>query len=124
MYPVDIQQWENATVTPEMKKKSIDALRSGVFIQHIGTLHNEDRTQFCCIGVMGQVNGCLTGRNTRATAAALDLHEILTLDASEFLYEKLGKRYAGSELGVVLVSLNDEYRWNFDRIADFLQVAI
>ena len=93
------------------KEEWADALRSGKFKQHHGTLSNakvasqlSKATAFCCIGVLGVLAG------------------ITTSNEQDSAY-KLAEELTGGRQGT-LVNKNDTYRNTFEEIADYLDTLV
>jgi hypothetical protein len=129
-------------MTPENKTKILEALRYGGFKQarhrlvggHISTVDS-----YCCVAVAAVALGgkfsmqhsCPIFQNYfnpitlyAGKFAGLDKVE-LSQTALEYLKEhKVEAAADWVDMINVMVELNDIYNWNFDQIADFLEVAL
>lgn len=121
-------------MTPELKQKWIDALRSGTYKQGYKTLH--PRTDFCCLGVLCDI----AGYEWTQEDATLNPHHSCAagtgyIEADDEA-EKLG---LPTEIQRICYSMNDatwtdadqdivdrfeidpNHRYSFAEIADFLE---
>ena len=80
----------------EIKQKWVEALRSGKYKQHHGSLFNQSRTAHCCLGVLRDVTGSSECWN-------------------EFLRESVGEHKR------TLIRMNDEQDKSFAEIADYIE---
>lgn len=101
-----------------LRKKWLDALRSGKYKQGSGTLYNPDTKAFCCLGVLehqamdGQVEADLGGRNTHFEGVP-----------SEQFYANYGmESFHCSPLEADLIRMNDTGE-SFEAIADKIQAS-
>jgi hypothetical protein len=112
-------------MTPEMKEISLKALRSGEFFQTQYKLSHRLGISYCCIGVMAKVNGCFPETNMTGDACErLQIDVPLNDAAKKFLQSKIVDYDPPGTVSTVLVDLNDLYGWNFEQIADFVEVAV
>lgn len=109
------------------KAKWLKALRSGKYEQGRGRLQRvEDGSrQYCCLGVLCEVLGYThsgdgqgyydqRGNYISASLATYDI-EALGLD-KKVRFEK-----TETELQPKLIDLNDDRKWNFNQIANYLE---
>lgn len=109
------------TMTSEQKAKWLAALRSGEYCQsqHFLYSHNrkDEQNGFCCLGVAAKaVFDYPLGR----------LEQLCSFPKDEFI-GRLGPREADGKIASIqgaLVHLNDELRWSFTQIADFIEANI
>lgn len=99
-------------MNPEIKAKWIEALRSGNYQQGIGALRLD--CKFCCLGVLCDV---VDASRWHGNCYSYDDHERLGMPQHAFL-RSIELRVEDAEL---LMSLNDEKRWSFEKIADYIE---
>ncbi len=120
----DAEPPEADVLTPQIKEKWVEALRSGQYSQSKATfrapnVHNDDAS-YCCLGVLCEVLG--TGE-----WGGFDEPDVFyPSDASYYWID--GKRYGGYtapllsyRTGVVLAGMNDDSGKNFNEIADWVE---
>lgn len=91
----------------ELKRKWVEALRSGKYEQGHGALRKDDK--FCCLGVLCDVvdpNGWSEDCYWRGEYALPPSHVLGNLTASDLVY------------------LNDEKNLSFEQIADYIEKHI
>lgn len=92
---------------PDLKEKWLVGLRSGAYRQGVNFLRtNEPATRYCCMGVLGIAQGI-----TPST-----LNHRMRLSYIQDIPHILPKR-----VETFLASLNDEARWTFKQIADWVE---
>lgn len=108
---------------PDVKARWLDALRSGHYKQARGALAKDkigdpcrvnNAASLCCIGVLGRIeniDGELTG----------DVLDGFTALEPEIAIENEYGESSTSGVGYVLAALNDEAKWNFNQIADWIE---
>lgn len=94
-------------MTPEQKQIALTALRSGNYRQYREGVVNKNRTAFCCIGVMAVAMGHNRFLDTETAAKECGVGDETSIPLSK-----------------ALIHLNDTAKWDFNRIADFLEVAV
>lgn len=107
---------------PEVKKKWVEALRSGSYKQGKSALCRPSATgeiQYCCLGVLGEELGLLrTQQHSRwkTWAEEGNVGSIPDDDA-----EELG---LGEGKQSVLIGMNDRHGKSFNEIADWIEVNL
>lgn len=96
----------------ELKKKWVEALRSGEYKQGTGWLRKNDK--FCCLGVLAAVNG------DPLALGADTLHRSRRGSASKYGY---WENLIESEDEVALVNMNDQGD-SFAEIADYIEANL
>ena len=106
---VTLNYKEEDALTPEFKKRWVEALRSGEYSQGDSYLmspiaNGEDL--YCCLGVACDIRGIKLGYNEQFPQEDYDVPAILKEkhDIAMFLAEK-----------------NDDNDWSFNRIADWIE---
>lgn len=115
---------------PELKKKWVDALRSGRYNQTIAHLkvvqsfHSGEETinpGYCCLGVLCEVAGVEWKpgyQKSKVTCSAVVPEgDVIT----NFLPKSLG---IDSDTQWKLADFNDKYRWPFEKIADWVDATL
>lgn len=120
-------------MTPEQKQIALTALRSGEYQQYHEAVANKNRTAFCCIGVMAIAMGCSSFVNTETAARECGVSNGIG-DESSIPLSKAAKKYLKKNgikhedhspyLMGTLIHLNDTAKWDFNQIADFLEIAV
>lgn len=105
----------NRKLTPEIKQKWLDALRSGEFKQGFGKLKGrnfKDEIVYCCLGVLG----CVTDFKSSCVG-------VLTSGEKErpddLIYEFLPR-----ETQADLYEMNDNKMLDFNKIANYIETNI
>lgn len=99
-------------ITEKQKKAWIAALRSGEFKQ--GERQLEDYTnRFCCLGVYGKINEIEYTKDW----SFLKVHIKDTDGLLSATYP-----YIPYPFQCICATLNDEFMWSFNRIADFIEL--
>jgi len=112
-------------VKPEIKKKWVDALRSGEYAQGYEILHNEATDTYCCLGVL-----CDLAIKDGVPVDTVSFREITMFDDSSSVLPKSVQKWAGIsnknpsviDDGVIntLAGLNDA-GLEFYKIADIIE---
>ena len=99
---------ETIKLNPEDKRKWVEALRSGRFVQGQHVLHNAANDTYCCLGVAREV--CSLSSSS---------HTMLRDVYSEYIF--LSKKTQD-----FLSRQNDsvEAPWNFAQIADWIEINL
>ena len=116
-------------MTPEQKQIALTALRSGNYRQYREGVVNKNRTAFCCIGVMAVAMGHNRFLDTETAAKECGVGDETSIPLSKAAKKYLKKNGIKLEdcspyLMGTLIHLNDTAKWDFNRIADFLEVAV
>jgi hypothetical protein len=101
-------------MTPELKAKWIEALRSGRYEQGVGSLFDSGDKTYCCLGVL------------------CDIHPDISLDGDEYFFGRenqgilLGPKFCKAvgitkEQAKRLATMNDSEQWSFKEIADAIE---
>lgn len=129
-------------MNPEIKKKWVDALRSGDYKQTEGTLQKDDA--FCCLGVLCDIaekEGIVKAQEADRSIAGSKLVGYQTEGAGYWEYDILPysvARWAGLDqrnptvtvsepsnkeytATYILSDLNDDFKWDFSKIADVIE---
>lgn len=93
----------------KIKKLWVKALRSGKFEQTTGALYNEGNDGYCCLGVLGKVQGA-------EDKVLLGAEDNMLSDIGSGICAGLHKR---SE--TFLADCNDQRRWDFKKIANYIE---
>lgn len=88
-------------MTPELKARWIEALRSGEYRQARNAM-NRDNESYCCLGVL-----CLVGG--------------VPADGGSFAY---GFAWSNGVVASEYMALNDKRQWSFDQIADYIEANV
>jgi hypothetical protein len=102
----------------ELKRKWVEALRSGTYHQAVGFLRNEDR--FCCLGVLCQIAGLRISSHDNnsvfhESGEYTVGYEAITKLLDGFNYYELAERNDGS---------NKHHRHTFHEIADYIDANL
>lgn len=118
----------NVKLPSEVKKKWVDALRSGAYKQGDGLLIYDDGydTTCCCLGVLGVICGIPTEEMQDVEFLNSDQlgNEVLnkTPLPKEFLEnEELQEFLGGMNDGVFKGNPRKFIKWNFSQIADWIE---
>lgn len=87
---------------PEMKKRWVEALRSGKYKQGKGRLHDEVHDTYCCLGVLNEIEDL----GIPGEAGALDGNTVDAFDQN------------------VLIRMNDVMGCSFEHIADWIEANL
>ena len=106
-------------VDQELKAKWLEALRSGEYVQGYGALCSRDN-EYCCLGVLVEVGGLAT---KTPGANVYTFHWPVANDTSQGIIPSEDAEKIGLSEGVTtkLMELNDERRWSFEEIANWLE---
>lgn len=105
-------------IDPEFKKKWVAALRSGRYRQGHGLLRQESsdgKPEYCCLGVAYNVATRGKGWTLRPGNSAL------TASGEGAYLNKEDAMYIPTRTQARLVQLNDGEKWDFKRIADWIE---
>ena len=98
-------------LTPELKKKWVDALRSGKYRQSRGALKGQ--RGYCCLGVLASLAGVEDEKLKKYSGDPLNNFGIeLPVHANK-------RERADTE--TCLISLNDDAHYSFKKIADWVE---
>ena len=112
---------------PALKKKFVDALRSGEYRKLEGTMYSNDMNEYCAMGVLGRVLGIdherLEGEGSLIGYAPTNLTEvvasfesrIVAMNDGEIFVEQLGDDDDGYE-----TDDGDDQAHDFNTIADWV----
>lgn len=103
---------------PELKKRWVDALRSGKYKQCAGKLH--DGEGFCCIGVLADIQGCEWVQKDCCIDPDLwcsSFNEALVPASGAIPYDDAD--LLGTKVRYTLIDMNDAGK-SFDEIADYI----
>jgi hypothetical protein len=106
-------------MNPELKAKWVEALRSGTYLQAIGTLKDEFGGGYCCLGVLADITGLAIRGNT-----------VLDKDGGSLGYQPICEMISGEPLAdlTALWWRNDGKqgfeRHSFDQIADYIEANL
>jgi hypothetical protein len=105
----------------ELKRKWVEALRSGNYHQTTGALHRAGGG-YCCLGVLCEVMGEKNWKDAGSTPGEFNKLMLMPYMEKTGLPRELHVR-SGIPLGTqtVLVGMNDTYRNNFNEIADYIE---
>ena|SRR5271166_6400443 len=98
-----------------IKKKWVDALRSGNYLQGMGWLAYEGR--YCCLGVLCDVVDPTKWDRKGVT----DVYEGLNGALPPSVMKKAG---LSGDVEHMLVQANDEAQYSFSEIADFIEESL
>ena len=100
-----------------LKKKWIKALRSGEYVQGRYRLVTpcKDYDKFCCLGVICDVMG--VEFEERSDGVLIIADTTIAAELPDPLRKKADLNFGEQE---ALMKLNDFYRWNFNKIADWI----
>jgi len=109
------------------KKAILAALRSDKYKQNVGALYDPYNKAHCCIAVSAQACGIdlIQHGEVRCTAEVSADLGYNKLRVSKDIARSIG--YSNNSpvtLESVLITLNDNWRWKFDQIADFLEMVL
>ncbi len=109
-------------MTPEMKAKWVEALRSGEYKQRAGYLCRDNR--YCCLGVLAHINGDLVlSEDMQFPPNTMVLKE--NTDSCAVLPLTYNKKYGIPEQHTkALMLMNDATRKSFSGIADWIDENI
>lgn len=109
----------------ELKKKWIDALRSGKYRQGTGRLIRTgiSENEYCCLGVLCSVMGMEEeGDVFRDKTTHLGYETALAELAEQLgLEKKVSLKGVQTDLQDKLINMNDSLGWNFEKIANYLE---
>lgn len=108
-------------MTPELKQRWVEALRSDSYQQAQKTLHDQDLRGFCCLGVLcDTVNpeGWTGPQRDWWYYAAGDEEGTSFADLCDLHQHLLGLSQAHIE---ILIEMNDNERRSFPQIADWIE---
>ena len=107
----------------EVKKRWLEALRSGKFKQAQGFLHLFDKSRhhtYCCLGVLCKTEGLQASKNTCSVGYSFEGEESCTGIPSKFL-EKIGLQQYNES---TLINMNDGDKLNFTEIANWIETNL
>lgn len=110
-------------MNPKYKQDWIDALRSGKYKQGKGRLCSDEG--FCCLGVLCDVKDPSKWTNLSAMRKPIGTSKYMWSKDAWMVYG-LGKDQM-EELDITpeqhdkLIELNDDFGYNFERIADYIE---
>lgn len=87
---------------PEMKKRWVEALRSGKYKQGKGCLHDEVHDTYCCLGVLNEIEDL----GMPGDAGALEDGPVNSFDQN------------------VLIRMNDVIGYSFEHIAAWIEANL
>jgi hypothetical protein len=108
----------------ELRRKWLEALRSGEFQQGTGALKRKigsDRFEYCCLGVLCEITGDRDGWQV-VMANTYSFHRVNGYLAPD-IRKAVGLRYGDGQLpgGESLVQINDDRQMSFAEIADWIE---
>jgi hypothetical protein len=105
-------------MNPEIKKKWVEALRSGKYKQGIGRLKGND--EFCCLGVLCDISGL---SNWDAENRYLGDNSLLPMQVVEWAgLDSYNPRCpAPNSSGTLPLSAFNDHRYSFIEIADLIE---
>lgn len=108
----------------EMKSEWLAALRSGDYEQARGKLKNFDSTEFCCLGVLCDLVAKKGDGEWDSTNAYIKFQYEDT--ASDTVLPIALQRELGipADIQRELVDMNDDLRFSFDQIADYIELEL
>jgi len=122
-------------MNPRIKKKWLEALRSGEYKQTTETLRDENG--FCCLGVLCDIHAKERGANWVKLIESYELYgevQLLPLSVQEwagldndmggvvdFEYESGGEIHLKAD---TLPEINDSWNKNFNEIADLIETQL
>ena len=99
----------------ETEKKWVEALRSGKYKQGTGCLRSKD-DEFCCLGVLADV---VNSSNWVLRDGGINAYGWLTYKCD--LPDRLIPDGSINNLQIILMEMNDEIGYSFERIADWIE---
>ena len=102
-------------MTKKLKKEWIKALKSGEYVQGVGSLWNRKQNNYCCLGILGKVCG-VTGLSGNLKYEFLDSANLNLKGLS-----KIPKELQGTGgVAEVLAHMNDT-GYTFEEIAQYIE---
>ena len=104
----------------DIKKKWIDALRSGKFKQGSGELCNMESNKYCCLGVLCEITRQDNPHIKRTKEGHYSLHKKDSVDGQ---LDDAMLTYFGidDEIQNELIDMNDDRDKSFKQIADYIK---
>ena len=109
----------------ELKKKWVDALRSGQYVQGqmrltkmVTTADNREERRFCCLGVLCEVMGLKLAPSGEAYALPENIGKPLTFQLDE---KRLNECGIDGKVQDALIGKNDTDNETFEQIADYIE---
>ena len=102
-------------MTKKLKKEWIKALKSGKYVQGVGSLWNRKINSYCCLGVLGKICG-VTGLSGNLKYEFLDSTNLNLKGLNKVPEELQGT----GGLAQVLADMNDKH-YTFEEIAQYIE---